>query len=132
MITERAFAGAVEAMRPREKAAISAQEMKILAEYIKNNPVTPETFLNINYPNIPFSEISGIEYTFLSKRYYRDTYIKRETGTKELKVSLNGHIDTDSKEGNDDYAIKRGYISITPMTVDSTDYKKIKEILEND
>lgn len=101
---------------------------EFLAEYIKNNPVTHETFLNINYPNIPFSEISGVEYTFLSKRYYRDTYIKRETGAKELKVSLNGHIDTDSKEGNDDYAIKRGYISITPMTVDSTDYTKIKEL----
>lgn len=100
---------------------------EFLADYLKNNPVTPETFLNINYPNIPLSEISGIEYTYLSKRYYRDSYIKRETGSKEIRVSLNGHIDTESKEGNDDYAIKRGYISVTPMTIDSTDYGKMKE-----
>ena len=101
---------------------------EFLADYIKDNPVTADTFLNINYPDIPFSEISGIEYTFLSKRYYRDTYIKNEVNPKEIRVSLNGNIDTDSKEGNDDYAIKNGYISITPMTVDSTDYTKIKEL----
>lgn len=100
---------------------------EFLADFIKKNPVSPDTFLNINYPDISFSQISGIEFTFLSKRYYRDTYIKRETGFRELKVSLNGHIDTESKEGNDDYAIKRGYISITPMTIDSTDYSRIKE-----
>lgn len=103
---------------------------EFLAEYIKNNPVTPDIFLNINYPDIPFTEISGIEYTFLSKRYYRDTYIKRDAGSNEMKVSLNGHIDTDSKEGNDDYAIKRGFISITPLTIDSTDYIKMRELAE--
>lgn len=100
---------------------------EFLADYIKNNPVIPETFLNINYPDIPFSDISGVEYTFLSKRYYRDTYIKREISSTEIMVSLNGHIDTESEEGNDDYAIKRGYISITPMTIDSTDYTRIKK-----
>jgi hypothetical protein len=31
-VSERTFAGAVEAVRPREKTAISAAEMKILAE----------------------------------------------------------------------------------------------------
>jgi len=101
---------------------------EFLADFIKKNNVTPDTFLNINYPDITLNEISGIEYTFLSKRYYRDSYIKRETGSKELMVSLNGHIDTDSVPGNDDYAIKRGYISITPMTIDSTDYIKIKKL----
>ena len=100
---------------------------EFLADFIKTYPVAPDTFLNINYPDIPFSSISGIEYTFLSKRYYRDTYIKRETGSKEIMVSLNGYIDTDSVEGSDDYAIKRGFISVTPMTIDSTDYKKIKK-----
>ncbi|WP_131821075.1 hypothetical protein [Ensifer sp. LCM 4579] len=32
LISERTFAGAVEAVRPREKAAISADEMRLLAE----------------------------------------------------------------------------------------------------
>lgn len=101
---------------------------EFLADYLRDTPLTPDTFLNINYPNIPFTEISGIEYTYLSKRYYRDSYIKRETGSREIKVSLNGHIETESKEGNDDYAIKRGYISVTPMTIDSTDYVKMREL----
>ena len=100
---------------------------EFLADYLKINTVTEDMFLNINYPDIPFSEISGIKHTFLSKRYYKDTYIKRESGPGEFMVSLAGSIDTEYREGSDDDAIKRGFISITPMTTDSTDYKKIKE-----
>ncbi len=104
-----------------------AEASEFLADYLKKNPVTKDMFLNINYPDIPFSEISGVKHTFLSKRYYRDTYIKRESGPGEFIVSLSGSIDTEYREGSDDDAIKRGYISVTPMTIDSTDYKKIKE-----
>ncbi|HOP61771.1 MAG TPA: 5'/3'-nucleotidase SurE [Spirochaetota bacterium] len=103
---------------------------EFLAEYIKNTPVSPDTFLNINYPDIPYSETSGIKYTFLSKRYYRDLYIKREIAPNQTAVSLNGEIETEFSEGSDDDAMKRGYISITPLTIDSTDYKKIDELSE--
>ncbi len=99
---------------------------EFILRFIAENPVSPETFLNINYPDIPFSKISGIKYTFLSKRYYKDSYIKRETGSNQTMVSLYGTIDTEYKEGSDDYALQNGYISVTPMTTDSTDYKKIK------
>ncbi len=99
---------------------------EFLAEFLKNNPVKKDMFLNINYPDISKTEISGIKYTFLSKRYYRDTYVKRETGINEMMVSLNGTIDTEYREWSDDDAVKRGYISITPMTIDATDYSKIK------
>ncbi len=99
---------------------------EFLADFLKKNPLKNDMFLNINYPDIRKTEISGVKYTFLSKRYYRDTYIKRETGTNEMMVSLNGTIDTEYREWSDDDAVKKGYISITPMTIDATDYGKIK------
>ena len=100
---------------------------EFIAEFIKKNPINNETFLNINYPDIPLSEISGVKYTFLSKRYYRDSYLKREIDGKSSGMYLQGHIETEPAPGSDDDAIKNRLISVTPLKIDSTDYEMIRQ-----
>ncbi|HOK92355.1 MAG TPA: 5'/3'-nucleotidase SurE [Spirochaetota bacterium] len=98
--------------------------------FLKLQSISELTFLNINYPDINKSEIKGVKYTFLSKRRYIDSYTKHSENEKEMIVSLNGTIETKTIENSDDDAIKKGYISITPMTIDATDYKMLEK-LEN-
>jgi len=98
--------------------------------FLKENNIDQISFLNINYPDIKASEIKGIKYTFLSKRCYIDSYTKHSETENEIIVSLNGTIETKTMEDSDDDAIKKGYISITPMTIDATDYKRL-DLLKN-
>lgn len=98
-----------------------------IKDYLNKHTPRLDVFFNINYPNISFSEIKGVVYTFLSKRYYKDSYIKKEiTETSNYSMKLIGEIITDNIHGSDSNAVVNGYISITPLTIDSTDYNILK------
>jgi len=100
-----------------------------IKQYIKTEIINPDTYLNINYPDIPANEIKGIKYTHLSKRIYVDTYIKTvKDVTGQLGLTLNGTIETMNSKWSDTYSLKHSYISITPLSIDSTDYNTLSKI----
>ena len=73
--------------------------------------------LNVNIPNLPFDEIKGIRITKLSTRRYVDV-VKEEGGV----IVLGGKPIWKMEEGTDIVAVKEGYVSITPLLKDLTDY----------
>lgn len=85
-------------------------------------------YININYPDLPSEEIKGIMYTYLSKRFYIDNYKKLNSSGNEFRMILEGSIETRDDTDSDSDALKKGYISITPLTIDTTDYSAIKSI----
>jgi len=102
---------------------------KFITDFIKNNSIHKNIYLNINYPNLPFSEIKGIKYTHLSKRVYKDTYIKSiKNNPHQIGLKLQGIIETENSPWNDSFALQNSYISITPMSIDSTDYDILNKI----
>ncbi|TAL33821.1 MAG: 5'/3'-nucleotidase SurE [Spirochaetes bacterium] len=104
---------------------------RFIMEYI--DPIgdshIPHPFcLNINYPDIPADEISGIRYCSLSKRRYIDNYIITDRHEGGMHLQLNGSIETDEVESTDYYELQRGAIAITPLTLDSTDYPLLQSM----
>ncbi len=96
--------------------------------FINKMKIHKNIYLNINYPNLPSDEIRGIKYTHLSKRIYKDSYIKSEKNDPDIfGMQLSGIIETVSSPWNDCYALENSYISITPMSIDSTDYKELNK-----
>jgi len=95
------------------------------SEFIKNfinkEIFDDSHFLNINYPDINKQYIKGSKYTFLSKRYYKDKYQKNYKDG-HINLKLDGKILTENKEGSDLTELNKGYISITPVHIDNTDY----------
>ena len=84
--------------------------------------------MNINIPDLPFSKIKGIKITKLGKRQIplRASVLKKDK-KKFFNIGKSGK--GISAAGNDFHAIEKGYISITPLTIDMTNniiYKKIK------
>ena len=81
--------------------------------------------LNVNIPDIPFSKIKGLKYTKLGKRLISkranivvsDNLIFADIGDVGNPKSYNA--------GTDFHAVKSGYISITPISIDMTDYEKL-------
>lgn len=95
-----------------------------LAKNILKYGLPKKTFLNINIPN---KEIKGIKITKLGKRIYKDMAIpvKKEN---DLCYIIDGEMDFIKKSGTDFEAIEKGYISITPLHLDMTNYQVIKKL----
>lgn len=100
-----------------------------IKNYLKDKPLHDAVYLNINYPNLPADEIQGIKYTHLSKRVYNDSYKKTlKTVPGQFGMKLSGTIETKNSPWNDSFALEKSYISVTPMTIDSTDYNLLGKI----
>ena len=105
-----------------------ADTADFILDYINTETIPDNAYLNINYPNLYKDEIIGIKYTCLSRRSYIDSYTKtQKNDPNQFGVKLNGSIETKNTPSSDSLALENSYISITPMTIDSTDYGALKK-----
>ena len=83
---------------------------------------------NVNFPNELISDIKGTKITPLGKQLYSDRYEIDENGNYTLVGSL---LDHDQNDDDCDIEwIKKGFIAITPLVFNKTNYNKIKEVNE--
>lgn len=91
---------------------------------------TPENIvLNVNVPSTCNDEPKGVKIVPLSKARYRERYEKRINPRKKVYYWLTGEFmeETDGIE-SDTQALRNGYITITPLNIDLTDYRCIEYI----
>jgi len=88
-----------------------------------------KTLLNINIPNISEQDIKGIRITKQSETKFKDFFEKRTDPRGRDYYWMDGEFFEFNKCDDDDYcAVKEGYVSITPIHYDMTDYDKIDMI----
>ncbi len=102
----------------------AAKLAKLLALKMMSNKLPQGTMLNVNVPDVSEKEIAGLILTKQGKSKWDDIYEQRQdpygrnyywlTG-KLLEVDTNGDIDQ--------VAIRKNYVSITPIHFDLTDYE---------
>ncbi len=94
---------------------------KLVEAITKQNSIA-NLLLNINVPGLPEDKIKGIHVTRLGLRVYRDELVKRLDPRNRPYYWIGGEFPTTlSKEGTDADALKAGYVSITPLSLDLTD-----------
>src|SRR5579863_8009109 len=132
--TEGRFLGlpsiAISLAGPRcEHYDTAAQIAKILVERLRQTPLTSDTILNVNVPDMPYSELRGIQVTRLGTRHVAEPTIKAvdPRGRKIYWVGQPGP-EQDAGPGTDFYAVNSGYVSITPLHLDLTHYKVLDEL----
>lgn len=94
--------------------------------YIDNNPFEEENepyLLNINYPDLPPEKVIGSKVCKLGRRYYKDEYSVISENNDSVVFSMQGTILSQDLEYTDTKEINNGYITITPLTIDSTDFE---------
>jgi 5'-nucleotidase len=80
--------------------------------------------LNINYPES--GEAIGVKVTKTGKIFYTDYYEERMTdGIKTYKLRGETIFQTDDEEDCDVKFSQRGYITVSPLRVDKTDYEML-------
>jgi 5'-nucleotidase len=102
-----------------------------IAIYILEKSLPYDTLLNVNVPNTHIKSIKGIKFTRQGKRIYdnaiQETY--DPYGKKHYWIG-GGEPYWEHGENTDIQAIQDGYISITPLHLDLTNYDALRFLQE--
>ncbi|WP_321276415.1 5'/3'-nucleotidase SurE [Thiomicrorhabdus indica] len=102
---------------------------KVLMELCQNRnalPVSNNCVININVPDIPYNELKGVKVTRLGKRHASEPVVQ-QLDPRGLPIHWIGPAGSamDATEGTDFEAVETGYVSVTPLMIDLTDYGAI-------
>ncbi|MBN2372198.1 5'/3'-nucleotidase SurE [bacterium] len=107
------------------QAAFTAQ----LAKTVMEKGLPERTFLNINIPSCPETGIRGIVFTKQGQSRFLDRFQKRMDPRQNIYYWLEGEdIEMEGGDELDYIAVKRGFISITPLWCDLTNYQYIERL----
>jgi len=88
-----------------------------------------DTLLNINVPNIAEGEIKGRRITRQGKRVYGDAIVEKVDPRGRKYFWIGGDLlGFEPMEDSDCQAVSEGYISITPLHLDLTNYESMNEL----
>lgn len=91
------------------------------------NPPAEGTFLNINFPNIPTSQIKGMRYATQGNGMWIKEFDKLKDSRGRTYYVMKGEfLNKDDKLYADHIAMDNGYISVAPQRVDITDYEEFE------
>lgn len=100
-----------------------------VASKIAQHGMPADTLLNINVPNLEEESIRGVLITKMGKRVYGDSIVENVDPRGRKYYWIGGdelrHRDI---EGSDISAVMAGYISLTPLHLDLTNYSAQQEL----
>lgn len=101
----------------------------LLAAVVDRDSFPDETLLNINLPPIPPSEARGVRVTRLGRRAYEGSLTRsQDPSGREYFWIGGGESRWWGDEDSDFRAIRDGYVSITPLHLDLTNFDLLNEI----
>jgi len=88
-----------------------------------------DTILNVNVPDVPWSELRGMQATRLGHRHKSEPVIPMQDprGRPIYWVGPAGS-EQDAGPGTDFHAVRSGYVSVTPLDVDLTRYEAMDRL----
>jgi 5'-nucleotidase len=102
---------------------------KKLALKIVKNKLALGTLLNVNVPDVSKEKIAGIILTKQGKSKWDDIYEKRQDPYGRDYYWLTGNLlEADNEADIDQVAIRKNYVSITPIHFDLTDYESFEKM----
>ena len=100
-----------------------------IAKWVLENKLPKDTLLNVNVPCLQKSEIKGIMITRQGKRLYDEPVVEKTDPRGKKYYWIGGdalgfiHI-----ENSDIVAVNEGYVSVTPIKLDLTDFNFIEKL----
>lgn len=102
-----------------------------LRQILARDSFPPHTLLNVNLPAIPPTEVKGIRVTSLGQRQYSDSITRTLDPKGREYFWIGGGISAWAGAEDADFrAVQDGYISVTPLHLDLTNYTTLEEIRE--
>jgi len=112
----------------------AAEFARILSEKLLDYREDRHIVLNVNIPNVnKIDEVRGIKITRQGKRKYEELVIQNVDPRGKKYYWIGGNLEPiKNQKGTDISAIAEGYISITPVSLDMTDYHRLTRLKDID
>ncbi|MFM8332840.1 MAG: 5'/3'-nucleotidase SurE [Candidatus Methylumidiphilus sp.] len=109
--------------------ATAAQVAVRLFQQIRRHPLPSDTILNVNVPDLPLESIKGFQATRLGQRHKAELVVRGHDprGREIFWVGAAGP-EQDAGPGTDFYAMREGYVSVTPLQIDLTRYDAVERL----
>lgn len=114
--------------RDAEGFAFAAHAAEAIARRMKELRLPPDTLLNVNVPGGGAGAVKGVRATRLGRRRYRNVFDRRSDPRGREYYWLAGDpVDLEMDDVTTDAAaLRAGYISITPIRVEGTDFDSVE------
>jgi 5'-nucleotidase len=85
--------------------------------------------VNINIPSRPWAELRGVRVTRLGTRVFRDVIVEKVDPRGKAYYWIGGEDPTwEHDEASDFAAVSEGFVSVTPLSFELTDYKRVVDL----
>lgn len=100
-----------------------------IIKHLQRHPLPQDTILNVNVPDVAKTDIKGILSTRLGHRHKAAPVIKdQDPRGRDIYWVGPAGAEADAGEGTDFYAIRHGYVSITPLQIDLTHQEQVNAL----
>jgi 5'-nucleotidase len=109
-----------------ETAAIATRK---IIQHLIQKPLAHDTILNINVPNVEWSEVKGFKATRLGFRHRAEPVV-RQKDPYDRDIYWVGPPGSaqDAGVGTDFHAVAHNYVSVTPLQIDLTRHEGVKPL----
>ena len=101
----------------------------LLERALRVHPFPKETLLNVNLPPVPGDQIRGIRVTTLGRRVFSESITQTQDPWGRAVYWIGGgQTSWSGREDSDFRAVRDGFISVTPLHVDLTNYSLLEDV----
>jgi len=101
----------------------------ILGSILGREEMPADTLFNVNLPATAPGDVRGIRVTSLGKRRYAGSITRANDPSGRPYFWIGGGVASwRGAEDSDFHAVKEGYVSVTPLHLDLTNYELLEEI----
>lgn len=109
----------------------AARVTRNLVAHLQEVPLPMDTILNINVPDLPFDELSGLRATRLGTRHPSKQSIRQLSPRGETIFWIGAAGDVaDDGPGTDFGAVRDGFVSVTPLQIDLTRFDSVAPVAQ--
>ena len=114
---------------------VLATYAELLGRLVRQIVAVPEfpadTILNVNLPAVPAADVKGMLVTRLGSRFFSESLTRmKDPWGREMFWIGGGTITWTGGEDSDHRAVAEGYVSVTPLHMDLTNYPLLETVRE--
>jgi 5'/3'-nucleotidase len=101
----------------------------VLEGILGHRDVPSSTLFNVNLPGVPPADVRGVKVTSLGRRRYSESITRAKDPSGREYFWIGGGVAAwEGTKDSDFQAVEDGYVSVTPLHLDLTNYELLEEI----
>ena len=106
----------------------AAKIARQIAELMLMRKLPPDTFLNVNVPDLPMNDLRGVKVVRQGRARFQETFLKRSDPRGRTYFWMDGDKVPLEETETDGALLHEGYVTVTPIRLDFTHYEFMSEL----